>query len=71
MRRTNIPDIGGREPLAVPVGVLAGMLGCGQQTAKKIGTAAGARVQLGKRVVFRLDRVREYLDTVTEGAGTC
>ena len=69
MKEQIIRDIGSREPLAVPLKVLAGMLGCGLQTANKIGTEAGARVRLGKRVVFRLDRIREYVDAMTEAPG--
>lgn len=45
---------------------LAKMLDCGRATAVKIGTAAGARVQIGKRVLFKMDKVDEYLNKLTE-----
>lgn len=41
---------------------LAQMLGCGKATAVKIGTDAGARFQIGRRVLFNVQKVREYLD---------
>lgn len=45
---------------------LAKMIDCGRATAVKIGTAAGARVQIGKRVLFKMDKVEEYLNKLTE-----
>lgn len=46
---------------------LASMLDCGRVTAVKIGTDAGARIQIGKRVLFKLDKVEKYLESLAEG----
>ncbi|MFR8340333.1 MAG: DUF6462 family protein [Eisenbergiella massiliensis] len=32
-----------------------------------MGTEAGARIQIGKRVLFKMDKVEEYLETLAEG----
>lgn len=40
------------------------MLCCGRVTAVKIGTDAEARVQVGKRVLWNLAKVRKYIDTI-------
>ena len=43
---------------------LPGILGCGQATADKLAREAGARIKIGKRVLVKLDKLNEYLDTV-------
>lgn len=40
---------------------LAEMLSCGRGTAVKIGLAAGARVKIGKRVLWYLPKIHSYL----------
>lgn len=46
---------------------LKGMLSCGRDTAVKIGEAAGARVQVGKRVLWNVSKIQDYLDSVSNG----
>ena len=41
---------------------LAECLDCGKNTAVKIGEAAGARIQIGKRVLWNVHKVQQYLD---------
>lgn len=41
---------------------LAGMLGCGLTTAIKIGNEAGARIQMGRRVLYKVSKVEDYLN---------
>lgn len=41
------------------------MLGCGKVTAVKIGTDAGAKVQVNKRVLWNVPKVKEYVDMVS------
>lgn len=64
MRKANTAENSGK--IAVNVENLAKMLDCGRATAVKIGTAAGARVQIGKRVLFKMDKVEAYLEKLTE-----
>ena len=39
---------------------------CGRDGAIKLGTAAGARVQLGRRVLWNVNKIRAYLDQISE-----
>lgn len=64
MRKANTMETNNR--VTVNTESLAKMLDCGRATAVKIGTAAGARVQIGKRVLFKMDKVDEYLNKLTE-----
>lgn len=48
--------------LTVNVDTLAGMLNCGRATAVKIGTDAGAKIQIGRRTLYKVSAVEKYLD---------
>ena len=39
--------------------------GAGKETAIKIGIAAGARIKIGRRVLWNVEKVRRYLDEVS------
>ena len=45
---------------------LARYLSCGRVTAAKIGNAAHARIQIGRRVLYNLQKVRDYIDGISE-----
>lgn len=45
---------------------LMSMLMSGRKTAVEIGTAAGARVQVGRRVLWNVNKIQEYLDKISE-----
>lgn len=45
---------------------LAAIILCGKSTAIKLGKAAGARVQIGKSVRYSVEKVKNYLDNLTE-----
>lgn len=38
----------------------------GRKTAVEIGTAAGARIQIGRRVLWNVKRVQQYLESISE-----
>lgn len=42
------------------------MLGVGRKTAVEIATAAGARIQVGRRVLYNVNKVQAYLDEISE-----
>lgn len=65
MKKTMRTDNNGR--LAVDTKELQSMLCCGRDTAVKIGTEAKARLQFGKRVLWNVEKVQEYLNHVSEG----
>lgn len=54
------------QKLAVDTSELRTMLSCGRDTAVKVGTEAGARIQIGKRVLWNVDKVREHLNSISE-----
>lgn len=43
---------------------LAECLDCGRSTAVKIGEAAGAKIQMGKRILWNVGKVQRYLDSI-------
>lgn len=56
----NVIDL--KDRITVNANTLAGILDCGRATAVKIGTEAGARIQIGNRVLFKVDAVEHYLN---------
>mgnify|MGYP004624628743 FL=1 len=50
------------QQITVDVEKLAGMLSCGRATARKIGEQAGARITIGRRVLYSVDAVKKYLN---------
>lgn len=38
----------------------------GRKTAVDIGTAAGARVSVGRRVLWNVEKVQRYINTISE-----
>lgn len=50
--------------VSVNAETLAKILDCGRPTAVKIGEAAGARLQFGKRVLYKMDKIERYLDSL-------
>ena len=53
-------------PLTVDIEGLAALLSCGQATARKIGEQAEARIWIGRRVLYSVEKVRKYLDSLSE-----
>ena len=56
-----------KEKITIDTGELQQVLSCGRATAVDIGTKAGARIQLGRRVLWNVDRLKNYLDSISEG----
>lgn len=52
--------------IAVDIEKLAGMLSCGRATARKIGEQAGAKIVIGRRVLYSVNAVKKYLETLQE-----
>lgn len=66
MRKTKtIPTTREAARLTVTTEELQSLLGCGRKTTIDIGEQAGARVQLGKRVLWNVDKVKIYLDLIS------
>lgn len=45
---------------------LSKILGCGRVTAAKVGKEAHARVQIGRRVLYNVRKIRDYVDGISE-----
>ena len=65
MNATRKMNNAGREKTIDTAG-LQEMLSSGRKTAVEIGTAAGARIQVGRRVLWNVDKVQAYLDVISE-----
>ncbi len=52
--------------LAINTNTLMKVLNCGRYTAIKIGDNAGARISIGKRVLWNIKRIQKYLDDIAE-----
>lgn len=63
MRKTL--DRENKQFLTVNAEMLAGMLNCGRATAVKIGTDAGAKIQIGRRTLYKVSIVEKYLDSLS------
>lgn len=57
----NDPDV-----IAVDIEKLAAILSCGCATARKIGEQAEARIFIGRRVLYSVNKVQKYLDSIAE-----
>ncbi len=51
--------------IAVDIEGLSAMLSCGNATAKKIGEDAHARITVGRRVLYSIHKVEEYLKNIS------
>jgi Tfp pilus assembly protein FimT len=52
--------------IMVSAETLAGMLDCGRATAVKVGCDAGAKVQVGRRTLYKVSVVERYLEGLAE-----
>lgn len=62
--RTNENPLSDR--ITVSAETLAGMFDCGRATAVKIGEDAGARIKIGRRVLYNVSKIQKYLDSISE-----
>lgn len=51
--------------LTVTTDELQALLGCGRKSAVDIGELAEARIQLGKRVLWNVEKVKTYLNMIS------
>lgn len=53
------------DKLTVDTQGLQNLLDCGRVTAVEIGSLAGARIEMGKRVLWNVNKVRQYLNAIS------
>lgn len=62
MRKTT--EYNSENRLTVDIEGLMAMLSCGECTARKIAEFAEARVIVGRRVLYNVDKIKKYLDAM-------
>lgn len=65
MKKTTAFELDCRQKLLINTQELQALLSCGRLSAVKIGTSAGARVDIGKRVLWNRVKVERYLEAVS------
>lgn len=54
------------KPLTVDIEKLSAMLSCGHATAKKIGEQAHAKIVIGRRVLYSVEKIEKYIQDYEE-----
>ena len=62
MNKTTRKEIDVSQRITVNTDTLAACLDCGRATAIQIGESAGAKIMIGRRVLWNLSKVKKYLD---------
>lgn len=57
-------NINNCDKLTVDTRGLQNLLDCGRVTAIEIGTQAEARIEIGKRLLWNVNKVSKYLDSI-------
>ena len=52
--------------LTVNTSTLMKMLNCGKPTAARLGTAAGAKIVIGRKILWNVNIIRQYLNSIAE-----
>ena len=52
--------------LSVDTRGLQAILNCGRGTATEIGTRAGARIKVGRRVLWNVTKVQNYINSLSD-----
>lgn len=63
-KRKQIDTASADSPLLVDTKALQGLTGCGRDCATRIGMEAEARVKIGRRVLWNVEKVRAYLNQI-------
>ena len=62
-RQFNNVDI--QSKIAITTEELQSMLSCGRYSAVQIGEAAEARVQIGKRIFWNVEKIKIYVNSIS------
>lgn len=54
------------KPLTVDIDKLSAMLSCGHATARKIGEQAHAKIVIGRRVLYSVEKIEKYIQDYEE-----
>ena len=50
--------------ISVDIDQLSAMLGCGQTTARQIAEHAGAKIVIGRRVLYSVSKIEKYIESI-------
>lgn len=64
MMKTKLPEQ--TEKLTVDITTLQEMLCVGKNTCYQIGRDAGARIKIGRRCLFNVKKIQEYMDSISQ-----
>lgn len=64
MNKTKVRET--TQPITVDIEKLSAMLSCGHATARKVGEQAEARIVIGRRVLYSVEKVKKYLSYLEE-----
>lgn len=53
------------QKIAVTTNELQAMLSCGRYSAVQIGDAAQARIQIGKRILWNVEKIKKYVGYIS------
>ena len=66
MRATSQTNsIPAEKKIAVTTNELQAMLSCGRYSAVQIGDAAEARIQIGKRILWNVEKIKKYVGYIS------
>ena len=66
MRATNQSNtIPPDRKIAITTNELQAMLSCGRYSAVQIGDAAEARIQIGKRILWNVEKIKKYVGYIS------
>ena len=65
MRRTTTTNVSMND-LTVDTAGLQNLINAGRKTAVDIGVAAGAKITIGRRVLWNVSKIQKYLDEMAE-----
>ena len=58
---------GASDKVAVGVNELMELLSVGKNSASRIGEEAGAVIRVGRRKLYNVRKIRDYMESITEG----
>lgn len=66
MNKKTLKPINNINCITVSISGVQELLGIGKSKAYEVGELAGAKLKIGTRTVYRVDKLKEYIDKLTE-----
>lgn len=62
---TRFANVKTQNKIVISTNELQSILSCGKHSAVRIGEAAEARVQIGRRLFWNVEKIRTYIDLIS------